>query len=185
MDREACVELGYISRPHGLKGEVKAVFDVHDLREYLRVRTLYLAKAGQPLMPVAVRRITPQSASLAVVQFADTQTREAAEALAGSIIYFPSELLPKLEPGRFYYYEIFGYTVQDAALGPVGTVKDVLDGTAQDLLVISSEGREILAPVTDEFVLRADHEARMLHTALPPGLVDFYLGRESAEDEEE
>lgn len=175
MNREDCVELGYISKPHGIRGELKVVFDVHDLEEYRKVKTLWLARKGDPLEPRKVKSFRVATAKHAVLLFEGINDRNQAEEMAGIQLYFPLAELPKLPEDQFYYFEIMGFQVEDEQLGTLGTVKDFTTAGGQDILFMDYKDREVLIPATHEFVLRADKEARILHTRLPEGLVELYL----------
>ena len=186
MQRSDCVEIGYISKAHGLKGEVRAVFDVYDLSEYLEVEQLYLAKKGEPLRPYAVERLRihqPAKGEM-ILLLQEVKSRDEAEALKGSTLYFPESELPELEEGHFYFFEVIGYQVVDATRGPLGTIKYFQDGTAQDLLVMDYQGQEVMIPIADEIVGFADHEAQTVAVDLPNGLLELYLGLEDEEDDD-
>jgi 16S rRNA processing protein RimM len=181
MNRDACVELGYLSRAHGLRGEVKVRFDVHDIQEYADTEKLWLARKDQPLKPYKVEQFRILDKEMAIVAFEGISDRNQADALIGQTVYFPEAELPALAEDHFFYFEAIGYQVVDAALGPLGTVEAFVDSPGQDLMVMAYQGSEVLVPVTDAFVLRADHQARTLHTALPAGLLEMYLGTEEPE----
>ena len=186
MQRSDCIELGFISRAHGLNGEVRAILDVYDLSEYLDVKRLYLAKRNDPLRPYQVERLRVHQPAKGegILQLAEVQDRNQAEVLKGTILFFPEAELPALEEGHFYYFEVIGYQVLDQTHGLLGTVQDFLDGAAQDLMVMSYQGREVLIPVRDEVVGLADHEQQVIHTSLPEGLLELYLGTDEEEGEE-
>ncbi|MEL6676111.1 MAG: ribosome maturation factor RimM [Bacteroidota bacterium] len=173
--REDFVELGYLGKAHGLKGEIKAVFDVHDIREYLKVKKLHLAKKDAPIEVRKVKRIAVQKAKQLIIKFEGVNYRDEAEALTGSTVYFPMADLPELEEGRFYYFQVIGFAIEDKTHGPLGTISQIIDGPAQDILVMDYQGKEILIPMTDEFVGEADMEAKKVMTALPEGLLEAYL----------
>jgi 16S rRNA processing protein RimM len=175
MERKDCVELGYISKAHGIRGEVKAVFDVYDLREYLQEKRFFLAKPEEPLKSFAVRSMRVVKNTEVILGFQGIQYRDEAEVLKGSTIFFPIAELPELPDGHFYFFQVIGYQVVDQTHGELGPVKGIYDGTAQDILTFEHQGKEVLLPITDEFVLRADHEARIIHTAIPEGLLETYL----------
>ncbi|MEL6591068.1 MAG: 16S rRNA processing protein RimM, partial [Bacteroidota bacterium] len=65
-----------------------------------------------------------------------------------------------------------------------GKVSGFWDGPAQDVLVIDYQGHELLVPVTDEFVLQADHEQQILYTAVPEGLLEAYISDEGESKQE-
>ncbi len=181
MQKKDCIELGYISRAQGLKGEVRAVLDVYDLREYLSVKLLHLAKKDAPLTPIEVQklRIHQPTKGEVVIKFKGVDDRNQAEELKGHTLYFPETELPELPEGHFYFFEVIGYRVMDVEKGELGTVKDFLDGGAQDLLVMDYQGKEVLIPIQDEVVGLADHEAQTIEVELPEGLLELYLGEEN------
>ena len=175
MERAACIELGYIAKAHGIQGQVKAVFDVMDIREYAREKQFYLGKGEEPLFQLQVERFQITGDQAALITFAEIKDRDAAEALRGHTLFFPEDELPALPKGHFYYFEVIGFQVVDAQLGPLGTVKAFMDGVAQDLLVMDYQGHEVLIPMTDDFVGLADMEAQTLATNLPEGLIEMYI----------
>lgn len=175
MQREDCIELGYIAKAHGIQGQVKAVFDVTDIRDYAREKQLWLGKGTEPLVRFTVTRFHITGDQAALLTLAEINDRNSAEDLQGHTIYFPEAELPALPEGHFYYFEVIGFQVVDTQLGPLGTVIRFMDGVAQDLLVMDYQGKEILIPVTEDFVGLADLEAGTLSTTLPEGLLDLYL----------
>jgi 16S rRNA processing protein RimM len=175
IKKEDCVELGYIAKAHGLKGEVKAVFDVHNIDEYRKVKTLFLAKKDADLKPFEVKRFDIKTDKMAYIRFKDFQYRDQAEDLTGSTIFFPLELLPELPEGHFYYFDVIGFKVQDQQLGDLGEVAEFISGPAHDILVMIYQGKEVLIPMTDKIVLRAEKDKALIITNLPEGLLDIYL----------
>lgn len=181
MDRSDCIQIGYIAKAHGIQGEVKAVFDVHDLSEYRRVKTLYLAQGQEPLRPYTVERMRIHNQKEIILTLAESTDRNTAELLRSSTIYFPEADLPNLPEGHFYYYQVIGYRVVDTERGPLGTVEDFIDGTSHDFMAMRYQGQEVLIPITDAFVGLADHGAQTVAVALPDGLLELYLGQEEEE----
>lgn len=175
MKREDCIEIGYIPKAHGLKGELKAVFDVYDIQEYKRIKSLFLAKKDQPLKEYTVTKFQIVSRESAIIGLGEITDRNQAEELIPVGMYFPADQLPKLPEGQFYYFDVIGFTVKDKQLGTLGTVRDFADGPAQDLMIMDYQDKEVLIPVTDHFVLNADMDAKIIHTDLPEGLLEFYL----------
>ncbi|MEM7656077.1 MAG: ribosome maturation factor RimM [Bacteroidota bacterium] len=175
MQKSDYVTLGYFSKARGLQGEIKAVMDVFDIQEYRQVKRLFIARKEEPLREIQVKKFKIQSQKLAVLKVEGVNDRESAEALQGHTIYFPEAELPPLGDGHFYYFETIGYQIEDENLGQLGTVKDFLDGAAQDILQMAYQGKDVLIPMTRQFVLRADQEARIIYTNLPEGLLELYL----------
>jgi 16S rRNA processing protein RimM len=178
MEKSDCIQIGYIAKAHGIKGEVKAVFDVHDLDEYRQVKVLYLARGADPLRAYEVARLRVHNQQEIILTLTQSQSRESADLLRGSTIFYPEAELPDLPEGHFYYFQVIGYQVVDTERGPLGSVKDFIDGNAYDFMAMDYRGSEVLIPITEDFVGLADHSTRTLTVTLPDGLIELYAGDE-------
>jgi len=175
MIREEYVEVGYIAKAHGIHGEVKAVFDVHDLNEYLSRKTIWIATKDQPpqILEISKLRLADK---FVIAKFKDIDTRNDAEALVGSSMFIPESELPKLPQDQFYYYEVLGFTIEDEKYGTLGVLEDIVETGPQDLFVMRYKGKEVLIPPAKEIILSADKSQKILYTRLPEGLIALYLG---------
>lgn len=181
--------LGYLTKPHGIKGELRAHLEVQDLEPYLSIDSVYIERQDHAgagvLTPVTVERIRPEGGDTEVLlQLAGVKDRNQAEQLAGLALYLPDSLLPPLAPGQFYYHQIIGYTVVDAVDGNIGTIEDIYESTGNDLVQVRHpEGQEVLVPLVDGIVGAADHDACVLHVTLPEGLLALYLNEPPPADD--
>lgn len=173
MTLEEYFELGYIVKPHGTTGALSAMLDVDDPEYYKKLESVFL-EIGQNLVPFFIRHLALQGRR-AVLRLEGVESMEDAARLRSCRLMLPTSSLPPLEEGRFRYHEILGYTVHDEHLGVLGTVEQVYQRVGQDLLGMRYRDREVLIPVTDEVVLRADHNSRQLMVNLPEGLLDIYI----------
>lgn len=173
MRKEDCFELGVIRRPHGLDGEMMVELDVDDPELYMDKEVVFVEqKAG--LVPYMVTYFHPHKGGF-ISRFQEVDSIEAAQKLAGARLFLPLSQLPPLADGQFYYHDIIGYQVADEAMGLLGTVETVYEADIQDLVVMRYKGHEVLIPITDTIVLRADHAQKQLITRLPEGLLEVYL----------
>jgi 16S rRNA processing protein RimM len=180
-----CIELGYIGKAHGTAGEVRAVFDVQDINDYRRRKIFHVARKGEDqLRTIEVRRLKIVSPSEAIIAVVDIHDRPAAETLRGYTLYMPIADLPKLPKGKYYFFEIEGFTVHDATLGTLGTVRTVIEMPQQNIVVMDYKDKEILFPLIDVFVQDPDMEARILPTTLPDGLLEVYMDTAAAEPDD-
>jgi 16S rRNA processing protein RimM len=93
----------------------------------------------------------------------------------GSELYLPLKFLPKLSGNKFYYHEVIGFILNDKEHGDVGVIKGVNDQGAQALFIAEKKGKELLIPITDDFISKVDREARIIYIQTPEGLIDLYL----------
>lgn len=173
MQVEDCFMLGFILRPHGIKGELKAVFDVDDISQYKKKESVYVLQ-GKKLIPFSIEYIRIQSQRDVILKLREIRTRDEAETVAKCELYLPEDQLPELNDYQFYFHEIKGFVVQDEVLGTLGKVNKALEMPAQDLISMDYEGREVLIPITDDFVLKVDRENKIVFTHLPDGHLDVY-----------
>jgi len=183
MNIDACYQLGYIVRTHGIKGQVIAFFDVDYPEDYENLESVFLLISGK-LVPFFIDFIDPQAKGRFLIKFEDTDTIEQAEKLKGISLYLPLTELPELEDDQFYYHDLIGYTIVDETLGKLGVVRDLFELPHQDLMAMDYQGAEVLIPVQDEIILRADKTTQTLYVNLPEGLVDIYTQPSNPTEEE-
>jgi 16S rRNA processing protein RimM len=96
--------------------------------------------------------------------------RSTAEELRGSAVDVLLEDAVPLPDGEYYWQQIIGLTVVDAARHALGRVVEILRTGANDVYVVSDENREILVPAIKDVVRLIDLEAGQMVVDLPPGL---------------
>ena len=177
MKQSECYEIGYITKTHGLKGEITLELDVDEPESYSELDSA-LVEVKKQLVPYIIERINIQQ-KRAIIKFEGINKIEDAQKLVHCKVMLPLENLPEPEEGRFYLHDIIGYTVEDEALGKLGTITQLYEGSYQDILGMEYQGKEVLIPVVDAIVLSADAETKTVQTNLPEGLVDLYLEDEN------
>ncbi len=175
---------GYISKVHGIKGELKARFDVEDIAEFKKEASLFLFKNGKPTLFTVLnfRILSPEEVILSLKEITD---RNVAESWKGAEVQYPSENLPQRNEDDFFLSELIGFRVQDEKLGTLGLISEVIEKPVQNLLSMNMNGTEVLIPIDDAIVLRADHDQKTLFTCLPDGLLEVYTTPGRSDEEEE
>ncbi len=173
MEIEDYFEVGYIIKTHGLKGEVGIHLDVANPQEYKDVDGFLLPINGE-LIPHFIEKIRING-DKAIVKFEGINRIEEAQPLVKKTIYMPEDQLDELAEDEFYYHDIIGHTVVDDKLGILGIVNTVYTQSHQDLLSMTYKEKEVLIPISEEHVLKADHTKKELYVSLPDGLIDIYL----------
>lgn len=178
MTVDDCYQLGYVIKPHGLKGEVQILLDVDTPSDYETLESVFVLK-GQQLVPFFIESIAVRGGK-AIVAFEEIETIEDAKGMKGSSLFLPLDNLPQLDGNQFYYHDLVGCTLKDQHGEEVGEIKSVLEAGAQELLSVTHpSGKEVLVPLTDELLGELDREAQVLVMTIPEGLLDVYLNEES------
>jgi 16S rRNA processing protein RimM len=159
MARPEWIEVGRVSRPHGIRGEVRIAPDSDNPERFaegsvLHARPARVRLAGgsfQERSPLTIDTVRGEP-DYPIVAFVEVKDREAAEGLRGFILEVPYEELPVLPVDEFYPFDLEGLAVKDTQGAVVGRVTEVIVSPAHPLLAISLDsGREALVP----FVLAA------------------------------
>lgn len=181
MKVDDCYQLGYITKPHGLKGEVIAFLDVDFPEQYENLESVLLLRQNE-LVPFFVDSCALQSGQRARLALEDIDTREAAEAIVGSQIYLPLSTLPDLTGDQFYYHEVVGFKLFDG-ITEVGIIESIISTGRQDLFSVKSKNNdEILIPITDEVIKELDRKGQKVITTLPEGLVEVFTSNDNPDE---
>ncbi|NMM49653.1 ribosome maturation factor RimM [Marinigracilibium pacificum] len=173
MDINSCFQLGYITRLHGVKGELQIFIDSDNPEEYSEMESVFVEKGGQ-LVPFFIESLVIKGKK-GIIAFEDVETLEEAEQLKGAALFLPLEALPKLTGDQFYYHEVVGYKVVDETHGELGLVDHIINHPGQDLIAMDFKGTEILIPINDVILKGLDRDEKILKVDLPDGLLDIYL----------
>ena len=104
--------------------------------------------------------------------------RDAAEELKGRLVAGAQQHLSALPDGEFYWYELIGCRVQAAGGRIIGTVKEIWETGAHDVLVVEGkDGGTCLVPTARALMKEVDVEAGRIVVEDLPGLFDPVRGK--------
>lgn len=173
MQKEDCYYLGKITKKHGFKGNLILHLETDEPELYQNMESVFIETNGM-LVPFFFETIGPHSKNKLLVKFEDL-TPEEAEKLVNRSVWLPLDTLPELEDDAFYYHEIIGYKVIDSRKGEIGLIKNVNDSGVQALFEIDFDGKQILIPVVDDWILEVNKNEEFIRIETPDGLIDLYL----------
>ena len=136
---------------------------------------LYLqlgAEAPRPARVVAVRM--HKGRPLALLEGVSNRTE--AEKLRGARLLLPEDELPDTAEDELYLYQLPGLEVVHANGNLIGHIEHVEFPGGQEVWAIrTAEGREVLFPAVEPFVLAVNLEEGRIVIEPPPGLLEIYL----------
>jgi 16S rRNA processing protein RimM len=147
------VVVGRIGKPHGLKGEF-SVLPETDHPERFAVGSRVFVRAA-PAEVVSSRWIHDRL----FVGLDIARTREDAEQLRSEVITIPEEQRRQLDEDEWWPDQLVGLSVVDADGGVRGEVVSIVEGVAQDRLVVSTPAGTVEIPFVEELVPTVDLEA--------------------------
>ena len=135
------VALAAVAGAHGVRGEVKLKLFGDSIDSLSRQPSLTVG--GKPLLLKDVRA----GNKTAIARFEGVASREAAEALRGSLVEIDRVALPSLADGEYYHADLIGLPCVDGAGVAVGTVAAIEDFGAGELLDVEKiDGKSSLIP---------------------------------------
>lgn len=162
------IKIGKIVNAVGLKGEVKVYNYSDSIDIYETTEAMYVEDRL-----TAIENVRPQK-NMVILKLAGTDDRNAAEALKGKELYITEDDLPELPEGQFYIRDLIGMSVIEEDGTVLGHVSNVLQNTAQNIFEVEREnGKKLLIPKVDQFVLNIDAEKRNITVRLLEGMLDL------------
>lgn len=164
------LEVGKITRPHGVRGELKAHLYFEGSRSLWEVDRLVLRSPSGREQNLAIESVRggPKGPILALV---GVDGRDAAEALRDHTIWVPRVELEPLAPGEYYLIDLVGCQVVLAG-ERLGKITQVRPDPSIDTLVIElSDGSLAEQPLLDAWVGKVDIEARVVELLNDDGLI--------------
>ncbi len=158
---------GAIGKPHGLLGEVYLMKFSDDPHRFDPGSVLF-HEDGRELVIVESR---VHGSDRFLVRFAGVDTREGAVGLRGSV-FVTEESRRELATGEYWVDDLKDLEVVLISGERIGTISDVIIGSAQDLLEIETQVGTRLVPLVPEIVAQVDTDARRVVIDPPAGLLD-------------
>jgi 16S rRNA processing protein RimM len=169
MNKQDCYSIGYISKTHGLKGEVTAIFT--EPIELDSLESLFI-EIKNNLVPYFIESFSDRI-DKAFIKFEDINTPEQAAGLKGSVLYLDKSVRPSLRRGEFYNDEVIGFSVEDENEGMLGILKQVIQSGPSRLLEIDYLGKDVLIPVNSPFIKSVNKAKKLIKVSLPEGFLSI------------
>ena len=165
MDR---VIVGAISGAFGVHGEVRLksyCAEPEAIADYTPLTT----ESGRTFAQVI---LTGQTKNGFTARLDGITSKEEADALRNTPLYAARDVMPAAGDDEYYYTDLIGLTVVDTGGVALGTVKNVMDHGAGDLLEIAIPGTSetVLLPFTQAAVPTVDIGAGRIVADPPEGL---------------
>jgi 16S rRNA processing protein RimM len=95
-----------------------------------------------------------------------------AETLRDMTVAVEETVLPPLEDGEFYYYQVIGLTVRTTAGADIGEIVQVFFSGGHDIWVVRQGEKEYLIPVIEDIVRSIDIPGKQAIIEPLAGLLD-------------
>jgi 16S rRNA processing protein RimM len=155
------VIMGRIAAAHGIRGWVRIQPYTEYLDGLLDFRSWWIGQEGGPWQKVEVMQCEVHNKTLAA-ELPDCPDRNAAEKLKGLLIAVPRSSLPQQGSGEFYWSDLIGLAVVNEIGVQLGTVSNLLDTGANQVLSVKGDSGDILIPFVASAIKRVDLKNRTI-----------------------
>lgn len=148
--------IGRVLKAWGYRGELKVEILTDFPERFASLRTVYL---GDDAKSYSVEHARLHGKNAAVLKLGGVDSPEAGAKLRDLLVQVPTEEAVPLPEGKLYLYQLVGLKVTTVTGESLGEVTDVLDTAgANDVYVVSGNGREILLPAIPHVIKMIDIE---------------------------
>lgn len=165
------IEIGKIINTHGIKGELKIISSTDFEEERFAVGNTVNIQFGKELVPMEVASFRRHKGCL-LVAFKDLLNINFVEKYKGCVISVDSDELQELDEDEVYFYQLLDCQVVDEEENELGKVVEIIETLAHDTLrVRNAEGKEVLIPYVDAFIVDADIDLKKIVVHVIEGLL--------------
>jgi 16S rRNA processing protein RimM len=167
-----CTKIGYLQKPHGVRGEVVLFFE-EEFEESVEFAVILFVKIEGLLVPFFIEDegLRIKSARQAYIKFKWVDSGEKAREFSGCEVYLKTVDIIKTEE-KFNLQMLIGFQVLNSQKLIIGKVAEVNDYAGNVVLSVDFEGSEVLIPFNSDMVEILDTDNKILQMQIPDGLFD-------------
>jgi len=156
----AMVVVGRFGAPYGVKGWLNVTSYTDPLDNLVSYRPWFVDRRGS-WSELTVAQTRPHRDGF-VAQIVGVEDRNAAQAFAGQAIGVPDSALPEVGEDEFYWKDLIGLNVVDRSGVVLGQVSELMETGANDVIVVRTEGGELLIPFVRHVVMSVNLPAQKI-----------------------
>ena len=154
---ETRFQVGVITSPHGIAGEVNVFPTTDDPKRFRRLKEVILVK-GETESTVEIENVKFFK-QMVILKLKGYDDRDSVEKLRQCSLLVPRENAVRLQKDEYFIADLIGLKVLDAdqSDAEIGTLEDVMSTGANDVYVIrKTSGEELLLPAIKQCVLEVN-----------------------------
>ena len=165
-------QVGVITAPHGLRGEVKVYPTTDDPSRFKILKELILKeKRSERVLRVRSVKFFKQ---FVILGFEGLNRIEDVESLRQCPLLVERKDAVPLEEDEYYIADLIGLSVRREDGTEIGTLKEVLETGANDVYVVGREGqKDLLLPAISQCILDVQPEEGFITVHIMEGLEDL------------
>jgi 16S rRNA processing protein RimM len=168
---EDLLQVGAITQPHGIRGEVKVFPTTDDVRRFKKLKEVIL-DTGREKITLEIENVKFFK-QFAILKFKGFDNINDIEKYKGKNLYVTRENAVKLRRDEYFIADLIDLEVYDEEDNYLGVLTNVIETGANDVYEVKFEdGRNVLFPAIKQCILDVDMENRKMKVHIMPGLLD-------------
>jgi len=165
------IAVGRITRGVGLKGELNVALLTDSSERFEKLKTVWIGTEESLAGKHAVAAVRMTNSAV-VLKIKDIDSRTAADAFRGQIVFVASRDAVAPKKGSYFIHDIVGMSVETEAGERVGTLQEVMQLPANDVWVVVDGGKEFLIPAIKDVIRSVDVQRRRVVIRPLEGLLE-------------
>ncbi|MBU5590838.1 ribosome maturation factor RimM [Clostridium sp. MSJ-4] len=149
------LSVGQISKPHGVKGEVKVIPLTDDIKRFRKLKKVHIDEEERAIIWCKFQ------ADRVILKIEGIDTMEEAEKLRNKDIKVKREDAIKLPRDSYFIVDLLECTVYDTDENKIGKMYDVIKTGSNDVYWVKGE-KEILIPAIKDVVVKIDIDSQRI-----------------------
>jgi 16S rRNA processing protein RimM len=166
---EDLFQVGVITAPHGVRGEVKVFPTTDDNARFKNLKTVLLDQ-GRGTRELEIEGVKFFK-NMVILKFKGIDDRNDVERMRQAKLLVTRENAVELGKDEYFIADLIGIQVVSDEGEELGTISDVLQTGANDVYVVSKDGaKDLLIPAIHACIQNVDVAAGQMEVHLLPGL---------------
>ncbi len=173
LHEQQFVEVGFVRKAHGYKGEVKIAVEEPFEEDILNSPFLFIGMDGF-MVPFKINSVN--TTKDIIIRFDRMDSSSETERIIGKNLFLlEHDIIHAKEHlgNQNLVNKFIDYQIHDKQSNATFSINDIREFPQQIMAVIELKGRELLVPFNDEFIERIDERRKVIYMDLPEGLLEL------------
>jgi 16S rRNA processing protein RimM len=168
---EDLLQVGAITQPHGVHGEVKVFPTTDDVKRFKKLKEVIL-DTGREKITLEIEGVKFFK-QFAILKFKGFDNIDDIQKYKGKSLYVTRENAVRLGRDEYFIADLIDLGVYDEEDNYLGVLTNVIETGANDVYEVKFEdGRNVLFPAIKQCILDVDMDNRKMKVHIMPGLLD-------------
>lgn len=167
---EDFLQVGIISSPHGVRGEVKVYPTTDDVNRFKSLKQVKACRKDKSEL-LHIRQVKFFK-NMVILKFDEIHSMDEAEAYRNVPLMIGRDQAVKLAPGEYFLCDLIGMEVSTDEGEYLGTLTEVIRTGANDVYVVRTKNeKEVLIPNIKDCIIEVELEKNTMTVHLLEGLL--------------